>query len=183
MTSGLPLTIYKAGYNCGNLCQIGRKLPFLAIFTPESPFSLASWHIALQFIALVAWAGTGMFAQVFRLVLIDLGGIILFQQVLSTFTPASQLAIVISTLATAALFSPLRKRIQYGIDRRFYRNRHDAEKILAAFSASLRDQVDLDQLQERLLLVIEECMHPEWVFLWLAKPESEAGVSRNDIQE
>jgi len=251
-------------------------LMFFAIFTPGSPLSMATWHILIQFVVVIAWAGTGMFAQVFRyenvsrpierqqakwalfglfaatvgpvlvlanvqadmispavpnvlyqrmgsgfftlsflvsmagltvfklasllfpltfaiavlryrlwdidliirrtliyaalsgaLVLVYLGSIVLFQEVLSAFTRASELAIVVSTLATAALISPLRRRIQFGIDRRFYRNRYDAEKILAAFSASLRDQVDLDELKDRLLVVLEDTLQPEHTSLWL----------------
>jgi hypothetical protein len=259
-------------------------LMFISVFLPQSILSLTSWNVLLQFTVLFAWAGTGVYAQIFRyenvsapaqrqqtkwallgllaavvgpivllatiyassgeaqvpnilyqrmgsgfftmvfilrlvgitffelasllfpisfaiavlryrlwdidiiirrtliyaalsgiLVLIYLSSIVLLQQVLSIFTRASQLAVVISTLATAALFTPLRRRIQNSIDRRFYRNRYDAEKILASFSASLRDQVDLDQLQDRLLVVIEDSVQPEMVSLWLKEPEFATG--------
>ncbi len=138
----VPITVYVIG--------IVPSLMFPVAASPGSPYGLA--FIAVQDFLL-------------RLVI---GLQALLRGLISQ---DNSVAIVLSTLVIAALFEPLRQGIQRLIDRRFYRRKYDATKIVAAFSSTLRQEVDLDQLREQLLAVAQETMQPAHVSLWLRKPE------------
>ena len=105
------------------------------------------------------------------LVLVYVGGVVVLQYVFRALTGGgSSLAVVASTLLIAALFNPLRRRVQEFIDRRFYRRKYDAAQVLAAFSVRLRDETDLDGLSEDLAKVVRNTVQPEHVSLWLREP-------------
>jgi hypothetical protein len=111
------------------------------------------------------------------LALLYFGSVTATQALFQTFTGQEQqpqLAIVASTLVIAALFNPLRRHIQAYIDRRFYRRKYDARKILEAFSSTLRDETDLEALSDDLVGVVRETMQPAHASLWLRpNPDSE----------
>jgi hypothetical protein len=116
------------------------------------------------------------------LAVVYFGGVTATQAIFRALTGQEQqpqLAIVISTLVIAALFNPLRRRIQSFIDRRFYRRKYDARRTLEAFSAKLRDETDLDALRDDLTFVVRETMQPSHVTLWL-RPDTAAKGDQAD---
>jgi hypothetical protein len=99
-------------------------------------------------------------------------GVATLQALLAPFTSGNGIAVAVSTLAVVALFQPVRRRIQAGVDRRFYRSKYDADHTLDAFAARLREQVDLAALERELLAVIGDTIQPSHVSVWLRQVKS-----------
>jgi hypothetical protein len=111
-------------------------------------------------------------------------GIVVLQRLFVALTgERSTLAVVVSTLAIAALFTSLRRRIQSFIDRRFYRRKYDARKTLQAFSVTLRDETDLDALSDDLVGVVRETMQPAHVSVWLRPDTAPKGEQADYLPE
>jgi hypothetical protein len=168
------------------------------IYSPEAPSDLGTrtwWGALLEDVMLLSFSGIpvaiGIAVLKYRLYDLDilinralvygsltatlafvyLGGVVGLQAVFRALTgQESTLAVVASTLAIAALFNPLRRRVQGFVDRRFYRRKYDAAKTLAAFNAKLRDKTDLDALNDELVGVVRETMQPAHASLWLRTP-------------
>ena len=114
----------------------------------------------------ISWAiVTGMLVAAFVVLILALSSI------LEPLTGGSTLAVTGSTLVTAALFAPLRNRVQRAVDRRFDRSRYDGERLLAAFGGRRRDQVDLAMISDDVLATVDAAVRPSHAGLWLRSPE------------
>jgi len=164
----------------------------LAFGSSESFVALAFWLVAfLAYLALPVAIGIAVlryrlyeidriisrtigYAVVTVTLAVTFGGaILLFQAVLAPLTGGNTLAVAASTLVAAALFQPLRRRVQAVVDRRFNRARYDAERTVTAFTTQLRDEVDLRNLSGDVLQVVAQTVAPATVALWLRRSEVE----------
>ena len=103
-------------------------------------------------------------------------GVVLFQQLFRSFSgQSSSFAVVLTTLAIAALFNPLRQQLQSWIDSRFYREKYDAQHALDVFISTARDEVNIDQLSAELVRVAKEAMKPEYISIWLRPQTNSLG--------
>jgi hypothetical protein len=166
------------------------SLTFSGFVPADSPFQLVFLALTIVVPSALLYLGLGFAMLRYRLWDIDLiikktlvygvltsllaliyvGLIVSLQSLTHALTGQAgdnPILIVASTLAIAALFQPLRQRIQAIIDRRFYRRQYDAQKTMEAFSSTLRAEVDLEQLREQLVTVVQETMQPSHISVWL----------------
>jgi hypothetical protein len=153
------------------LLVVGSVIPLVVLLIPLSVF-VAIFRSGLFDIDLVINRALVYGTLTASLALVYLGAVAGLQRIVSPLAGESnQLVVVASTLLIAALFNPLRRRIQHVIDRRFYRRKYDAAKTLQAFSAKLRNETNLDSLSDELVGVVRETMQPQHASLWLRRPE------------
>ena len=185
----------------GSILLAGSGLWLGPLPGPAAPFAVASVRVLGQLVLLVVPAVLTVSILRYRLFEIDVlinralvysvltvvlllvysGGVIVLQQVVGLVTGESEadLAVVGSTLAIAALFQPMRRRVQHAIDRRFYRRRYDARHALERFAATVRGEVELDALIGSLVDVVDETVQPAHVSLWLP-PAGWSGERRHE---
>jgi hypothetical protein len=162
----------------GSLISLAANWSSLALICVPLSFGFAIFHYRLWDIdaiinkALVYGSLTVLLAGVYAALVIGLQSL---AGIITVHFADQPVALVISTLATVALVQPVRRRLQALIDRRFYRRKYDAEKTLAAFSAALRNKVDLNDLRTDLLAMVQETMEPAHVSLWLIRRPLHAG--------
>ena len=161
---------------------VGSVLFLVGVLAIPSAMALAILKYRLYDIDLVINRTLVYGALSITLALLYFGSIALLQTAWIALTgQGSQLAVVASTLLIAALFNPIRRRTHNLVDRRFYRSKYDAAKTLAAFSARLREETDLDRLGGELVSVVHETMRPEHASLWLMPPGGSGRKGSNGI--
>jgi hypothetical protein len=152
----------------GTVDALMRTLRDLAIFLLPLSIGVAILRHGLYDINLIIRKTVQYGAVTAVLALVYFGTVILLQTLLGRATgEQSPLIIVLSTLLVAGLFNPLRQRVQKFVDRRFYRQKYDAQQVLAQFAQTARDEVDMERLQAELLRVVQETMQPETITVWL----------------
>jgi len=144
---------------------------FLAFLSLPVAIALAVLRYRLYEIDRIVSRTIGYAVVTATMAVVFYGGVLLFEAVLTPLTGGNTAAIAASTLVVAASFQPLRRRIRIATDRRFDRSRYDAERTVAAFTAQMRDEVDLESLGAKTLEVVRLTVAPATVGLWIRRAE------------
>jgi hypothetical protein len=160
-------------YNSGTVWAYAAKAMYFAAIPLAIAVAVARYR--LWDLDLVVRRTTQYALLTVILALVYFGSIVLLERLLLPLTGESDIAVVLSTLLIAALFLPLRRRVQGIIDQRFFGRKYDAEKVLQQFAATARDETNLDALTAELLRVIQETMQPEHVSVWLRPTTEDIG--------
>jgi hypothetical protein len=173
LLTGLPTVIFPGFGETGSLYDfVSDLLVFLALWLIPLSIGFAILRYRLWDIDLLINRALVYSVLTVVLALIYGASVVLLQYFFRVATgQETDLALVASTVSIAALFSPMRHGIQLTIDRRFYRQRYDAQQTLADFAGTLRSEIDLESLRGELARVIETTMQPEHVSIWLREPE------------
>lgn len=171
----IPQAIFPELNQPGSLYSISANtVDILVLLIPPPAIAIALLRYRLWDVDVLINRSLVYGALTVLLALVYGGLVFLLEKLLGgLISPDNDVALVISTLAIAALFQPLRRASQNLIDRRFYRRRYDASKTVAEFTAALHHDLDLAQLSEHLLDTVQETMQPAHVSLWLCKREPE----------
>ncbi len=166
---GVPVVV-AGGLNAdGDLFRLGGGVQMIAVSSLIGAMAVAILRYRLYDLGLIVNRALVYSLLSLLLALIYFSAVVLLEQLLRLLTGRqSPLVVVVSTLLIAALFSPLRRRVQAFIDRRFYRRKYDAARTLAAFAIAARDEVDLEALAAALMGAVDETMQPAHSALWLA---------------
>ena len=167
----LVVCFIASGLAQGPLGEDADSILFVGLFAVPAAVAVAILRYRLYDIAVVINRTLVYGSLTAALGLFYLGSVLLLQLILRPVTEESSLAVAVSTLAVAGLFRPARARIQELVDMRFYRRKYDAARTLQAFSARLRDEPDLDNLNSEVRTVLQETLQPSHVSLWLRSPD------------
>jgi hypothetical protein len=170
MFSGLSFVLYFATHSVAPIVKFTEALTIVAIATIPVAIGIAVLRYRLYDIDRII-SRTVSYAVVTGLLVGAYAGlVIVFDQATRPITGRSDIAVAASTLIVVALFLPLRRRVRDAVDRRFNRRRYDAANTIEAFTARLRDEVDIDTLTEELREIVSRTMQPGLVSVWLRKP-------------
>jgi hypothetical protein len=172
--AGASLLLYLAGLSLGTGEVLPSAVPAFAIMTIPAAIGVAILRYRLFDIDLVIRRTLVFGLLSATLAAVYVASVLLLSQLLGALAQSDQLAVAASTLAAAGLVRPLHGRIQRVVERRFYRSRYDAQRTLEAFSARLRDEVDLHSLTDELGAVVGRTMQPAFTSVWLREPRRSA---------